>query len=153
MNSKDPPEDPPKQKMCQKRLFEYLKESTVNAKYKQEDEETVLLKEKSLTRQKLTEIQYKEIRETEGLVYVKNGCRDKFGNYRDRQGGRPVTKERKVGVTGGHSSNSVVVGDERIYAVSAPFKVHVVEQIEVARLDFPMSSYKGRDQQVLGAHV
>ena len=57
-------------------------------------------------RQKLNEEEYKEARLTEGLPYVGNGNRDKFGNPRFRVGGRPKKlPSQRAGVAGGASSN------------------------------------------------
>ena len=57
-------------------------------------------------RRKIDEDTYKEARLEEGLPYVPNGMRDKFGNVRKKVGGRLRKADRdKAGVAGGVSSN------------------------------------------------
>ena len=71
-------------------------------------------------RKRVTEVGYKIARGAEGLLYGENGNRDKFGNFRDKHGGRPKLVGRKLaGVDGGARSNRQQTGDERRYEPSA----------------------------------
>ena len=63
-------------------------------------------KESAPKRIKIDEDTYKEARLEEGLPYVPNGMRDKFGNVRKNVGGRPRNVDKdKAGVAGGASSD------------------------------------------------
>ena len=97
----------------QKRLFEFVKDHPLQTLLKG-GEQVVDVTEVVAKRQKLNEDQYKAAREVEGLVYVKKGSRDKFGNMREKQGGRPRKAQSELaGVLGGKSSNRKKIGDDR----------------------------------------
>ena len=71
-------------------------------------------KESAPERRKVDEDTYKEARLEEGVPYVPNGMRDKFGRVRKNVGGRPRTTDKdKAGVAGGASSNVTNVGDAK----------------------------------------
>ena len=88
-------------------------------------------KESAPKRRKIDEDTYKEARLEEGLPYVPNGMRDKFGNVRKKVGGRPRKVDRdKAGVAGGASSNVKKIGDERKFELTAPEALLLIDEIE-----------------------
>ena len=99
----------------------------VGLEEKLEDKE----KESAPKRRKIDEDTYKEARLKEGLPYVPNGMRDKFGNARKKVGGRPRKADRdKAGVAGGASSNVKKIGDARRRELPAPDALLLIDEIE-----------------------
>ena len=81
----------------------------------------------------MTEEQRKEARVVEGLAYVKFGSRDKFGNLRKNQGGRPKKDpNKKTGIGGGRPSNRRKVGDERRKELTIAPKVELINEVDAA---------------------
>ena len=88
-------------------------------------------KESAPKRRKIDEDTYKEARLEEGLPYVPNGHRDKFGNMRKRVGGRPRKADKdKAGVAGGATSNVKRFGDQRRRELSAPDALILITELE-----------------------
>ena len=88
-------------------------------------------KESVPKRRKIDEDTYKESRLEEGLPYVPNGNRDKFGNKRTRVGGRPRKAHKdKAGVAGGATSNVKRFGDHRRRELSAPDVLILITELE-----------------------
>ena len=99
----------------------------VGLEEKLEDKE----KESAPKRRKIDEDKYKEARLEEGLPYVPDGMRDKFGNVRKKVGGRPRKADRdKAGVAGGASSNVKQIGDTRRRELPAPEALLLIDEIE-----------------------
>ena len=82
-------------------------------------------------KQKIDEDTYKEVREAEGLPYIANGSRDKFGNMRKNVGGRkPKALRDRAGVAGGKSSKRRTVADERRREFTAPEALQLNAEVE-----------------------